>query len=255
LFFTEVYYNCWAINELEYQYLSQIRLENMDIRQSQDKQQYLFTFQSYLDGLRERSDLDKIKQISKLSNIDVRNIALCQDFAFLCISKLANPATHPTFKRPIFYAIDAILKEVPNGPYSSIFSRLFAEHGPSTLMDIPMAERPKMANLFKTWNERKFFPVDLLDGLTKLVLGSSRPHPQPQPQLHPHHLPHQPQLLLPQAHPHPQVRSLDGMSLCAEVTANLLLSRVVSSAEPSSVVQTPSCIVVRIACQTNSHPN
>jgi hypothetical protein len=132
--------------------------------------QTIMNFQAALESLRDHPDFELIQLISTTANADPTNLTLCQDFAFICIAKLINVNTRPNFKRPILYAIDAILKKMGlEGPYPIIFARLFAEHGPAIFRDIPNHERQKADFLLGTWGERNYFPPDLLVRLRELV--------------------------------------------------------------------------------------
>ncbi len=131
--------------------------------------QIIINFQASLDSLKDHPDVEKINFVATLANADPTNLSLCQDFAYICIEKLKNVNTPPTYKKPILYAIDALLKKVPGGPYPLIFARLFAENGAAILRDIPNHEKQKIDFMFGTWGERNYFSLELLQGLKDIL--------------------------------------------------------------------------------------
>lgn len=131
--------------------------------------QTMMNFQACLEALRDFPEADKVNMIARIANADPSNIALCQDFAYICISKLTNVNTPPTYKKPILYAMDAVLKKVPGGPYPIIFAGLFAEHGVAILSNIPNHEKQKIDFLLGTWGERNYFTPELLHSLREIL--------------------------------------------------------------------------------------
>lgn len=117
-------------------------------------------FKIVLDGLKEHPD--KLI-IDELTNITIKreNLPYGKNFTDLIINKLATTPV-PSFRLPMFYLIDSIMKKT-GGPYYELFGKALFESYTSALPDVPVSDRPKFEKLFDTWVERKFFSVNLIN--------------------------------------------------------------------------------------------
>lgn len=81
---------------------------------------YLFIcFENMLNSLRDFPDRDLILKITKFAE---EQIHLSTNVADMLLAKIIDPTTNITFKVPIFYCMDSIMKNV-GGPYAALFSR------------------------------------------------------------------------------------------------------------------------------------
>lgn len=100
--------------------------------------------------------------IVALSNIAKEDITTAPSLAQLVVQRLLDPSTNSTYRRPLFYLIDSLMKSV-GGPYASIFENHLMDVYTMTLKDIHNPEDIKKLDfLFKTWGERNFFSGNLL---------------------------------------------------------------------------------------------
>lgn len=118
--------------------------------------------------------------ILALTALCEHNINLAPYFVEIVVARLINPATNSTYKRPIFYLIDSIMKHVC-GPFPAMFSKQFAEIYSAALAGIHDADRKKLEFLLATWNERNFFTAELVDKMKVQLLMSEVCPPLPPP--------------------------------------------------------------------------
>lgn len=100
-----------------------------------------------------------IKDLTEISKRKVMNANLITNFI---ISKLIDPATNASFKLPMFYLIDSIMKVV-GGPYGLLFSKLLDETYTTAIGNLHLKDCDRMKFLLQTWSERKFLGEVLLN--------------------------------------------------------------------------------------------
>lgn len=128
----------------------------------------LQTFIQKLEGLRDWPD--KLV-ITELTAIAERNIGFAEHFAKILVGRLSDQRTHSTYKLPIFYVIDSIMKHV-GGPFAVLFGNLFSEVYPQAVSDMHDKDRSKLSFLLDTWNERRFMAPELLQKMKNAMNNS-----------------------------------------------------------------------------------
>mmetsp|Transcript_15939 Transcript_15939/g.32286 ORF Transcript_15939/g.32286 Transcript_15939/m.32286 type:complete len:916 (+) Transcript_15939:79-2826(+) len=142
------------------------------------------SFIQRLDGLKDWPDK---MVITELTAIAEKNIGFAEHFAKILVAKLTDLRTHSTYKLPIFYVIDSIMKHV-GGPFAVLFSTHFAECYQACVSDMHEKDRGKLSFLLNTWEERRFMGPDLLHQMINALKISSVPStmsPKLAPQLAP----------------------------------------------------------------------
>lgn len=125
--------------------------------------QLLRHFTAHLDRLKDWPDKNIITELTAITE---HNINLAQNFAFIIVSKLGHESTFASYKLPLFYLIDSIMKHV-GGPYAALFGKLLGESYPRALKDLHEKDRGRLDFLLGTWEERKILPLELLDTLKR----------------------------------------------------------------------------------------
>ena len=84
---------------------------------------YLFIgFENMLNSLRDFPDREAILKITKFAEEQINSSVHVAD---ILLAKIIDPSTNITFKVPLFYCMDSIMKNV-GGPYAFHFSRYLA---------------------------------------------------------------------------------------------------------------------------------
>lgn len=118
----------------------------------------IFEYKRRVLELRDWPDRDIINALTKLSR---EYINLAHIFTDVIVRTLIDSSTFSSYKKPLFYLIDSLMKNV-GGPYAAFFTKQFADVYDLTVKDLPDEDRTKLNFLFGTWEERNFFPSDLL---------------------------------------------------------------------------------------------
>ncbi len=129
----------------------------------------LMKFSSTLEQLKDWPDRDMIISLTALTE---HNINLANCFVDIVIARVINPATNSSYKRPIFYLIDSIMKHV-GGPYPAMFARHFSEIYALALKDIHETDQKKLDFLLNTWMERKLLPDDLVEKMRMFLVQTT----------------------------------------------------------------------------------
>jgi hypothetical protein len=122
--------------------------------------------------LRDFPDGNIIQHITQLAVQSISTAAAAAQVADVISSALADQRTPPTFKKPLLYLIDSVLKRA-RGPCNSLFQQRFSSAFPAMIGNVSMEDRKKLTFLFDTWGERKFFSDDFLLRLKSQVLNVS----------------------------------------------------------------------------------
>jgi hypothetical protein len=128
----------------------------------------LQTFIQRLDGLKDWPDKGAITELSAITE---RNIGFAEHFAKILVAKLTDPRTHSTYKLPIFYVIDSIMKHV-GGPFAVLFGTYFNECYPQAVSELHEKDRNKLTFLLDTWGERRFMSLELLAKMKSAINSS-----------------------------------------------------------------------------------
>jgi hypothetical protein len=115
-------------------------------------------FVSRLENLKDWPDKMLITEITALAE---KYIQSAYDISHVIVSRLINPVTNSSFKLPMFYLVDSIMKNV-GGPYAAFFGKQFSDTYVYALNDLHQKDKEKLAFLLTTWDERKLLPDDLL---------------------------------------------------------------------------------------------
>lgn len=99
--------------------------------------------------------------IMELTGITERNIDYAFNFVNIIVSRLMSSQTHSTYKLPMFYLVDSIMKNV-GGPFAALFGKHFYDIFGVTISGLHDTDRKKLDFLIGTWEERKILPTDLL---------------------------------------------------------------------------------------------
>eukprot|EP01031_Cornospumella_fuschlensis_P032832 gene32832-39697_t len=161
-------------------------------------------FSNRLEQLKDWPDRDIILSLTKICE-DYVNLA--QFFVEIVVNKLIHVNTNPTYKRPLFYLIDAIMKHV-GGAYPAMFTTAFHDIYQPSLVDLSQTEREKLDFLLGTWAERRLLPLDLIDTMRAFIATAPRTIPQHLP-MDPQYPPHMPpathHLQYPHSSNHPEL--------------------------------------------------
>jgi len=117
-----------------------------------------YEFQRRVRELKDWPDRDIIVSVTNMAKQYISSAAA---FTNVIVGTLIDPATFASYKKPLFYLIDSIMKNV-GGPYAAFFTKHFAEVYHLIVKDLPEEDREKLKFLFGTWEERNFLPADLL---------------------------------------------------------------------------------------------
>lgn len=118
-------------------------------------------FGMYLRELRDFADGNIITHITQLS---IQHIGVAPQVADILTFALADQRTPPTYKKPLFYVIDSILKRA-GGPYNYLFQQRLAAAFPAMIGNVPDEDRRKISTMLGTWRERNFFSEEFLNNL------------------------------------------------------------------------------------------
>lgn len=118
-------------------------------------------FGTYLRELRDFADGNIITHITQLS---IQHIAMAPQVVDIITFALADQRTPPTYKKPLFYLIDSILKRA-GGPYNYLFQQRLVAAFPAMIGNVPDEDRRKISTMLGTWRERNFFSEEFLNTL------------------------------------------------------------------------------------------
>lgn len=180
-------------------------------------------FAAVLEQLKDWPDKEMILSLTAMAE---HNINLAAFFVEIVIARLVNPATNSSYKRPIFYLIDSIMKHVC-GPFPFMFAKQFNEAYPAVLKDIhAKVDRDKLIFLLSTWGERKFLPDDLLEKM-KYVLAN--PQVESKSKSIPFHPSIFPQFSLPSLSNNDVSLACPAMLPCSDVAGSTIFQHVSST--------------------------
>lgn len=134
------------------------------------------SLQSFIQKLEGLKDWPDKVVIMELTAITEKNIGFAEHFAKIIMARLTNEQTHSSYKLPMFYVIDSIMKHV-GGPFSVIFGKLFAEGYVKAVFDLHEKDRNRLAFLLNTWDERMFIASDLLNRMKQAMVPGTSPAP------------------------------------------------------------------------------
>eukprot|EP00981_Chlorochromonas_danica_P002316 scaffold446_cov183-Ochromonas_danica.AAC.15 len=129
-------------------------------------QDVLEQFNLILQELKDWPDRDMITALTALAE---QHIDLAPYFVNLIITRLTNPSTHSSYKRPLFYLIDSIMKRV-GGPFPLMFTKELADIAAMVFNDLHEVDRNKLDFLFNTWHERKLLPLEVLEKMRYFMM-------------------------------------------------------------------------------------
>lgn len=89
-------------------------------------------FEYKLNQLRDFPERASILDLTKFSEV---HISLAEFLANIIAAKVIDPATNVTYKLPIFYLMDSIMKHV-GGPYAAFFGRHLLEIFSRTFVEV-----------------------------------------------------------------------------------------------------------------------
>lgn len=121
-------------------------------------QHWIQAFSVQLDELRDFPELAKINNVTHIAKTNER---LAKVFVDCMMAKLISSSTPPTYRKPLYYAIDAIMK-VAGGAYGPYFAQQLGEKFPQTIKDVSDIDRKKLDFMLGTWDERKYFAPELI---------------------------------------------------------------------------------------------
>ena len=111
--------------------------------------------------------------IMDLTSITEHNINFAHNFVNIVISRLISPQTHSSYKLPMFYLMDSIMKHV-GGPFAALFSKHFIDIFPISVHNLHESDRKKLLFLIGTWEERKLLPPELLLNMKETILKQAQ---------------------------------------------------------------------------------
>jgi len=132
-----------------------LKLEKMNSTSVEDA---LVHFTQHLESMKDWPDKAIIME---LTGITERNIDFAFNFVNIIVSRLMSSQTHSSYKLPMFYLVDSIMKNV-GGPFAALFGKHFYDIFGVTISGIHDTDRKKLDFLIGTWEERKILPADLL---------------------------------------------------------------------------------------------
>lgn len=131
-------------------------------------------FEYKLNLLKDFPERNMILDLTKISEI---HISLAEFLSNIIAAKVVDPMTNITYKLPIFYLMDSIMKNV-GGPYAALFGRHLLEIFSRTFTEVPTKDREKLDFLLGTWEERQvtclkdrkiFMPENVLPSIREFV--------------------------------------------------------------------------------------
>jgi len=125
-------------------------------------------FMEFSYCVEELRDFPNRDLIVRLTQLALENVTISEKLGNVVMAKLIHPQTLSTYKRPLYYVVDSILKKV-GGPYPAFFQTALSEHFPRTVQDINEEDRRKLDFLFVTWEERQILSLDLLAKMRQLL--------------------------------------------------------------------------------------
>lgn len=140
---------------------------------------WVHAFSTQLDELRDFPEQAKINNVAHIAKTQER---LAGPFVDCVINRLINISTPPTYRKPLFYAIDAIMKAAAPA-YVPHFARQLAEKFPMTIRDISDVDRKKLTFMVGTWEERKFFVPELIAKMKNRLQVSATAAPAAAPRV------------------------------------------------------------------------
>lgn len=122
------------------------------------------SYKKKVDLLRDHPDSKLITSLVEIS----KNIQYGEEFIKYLIEKLINKVSPGTFKRPIFYLMDALMKNSP-AIYPNLISKHLSPVLLLTFVNLPIEDAIKLEKVFNTWKERNFFPPDFITRLINSI--------------------------------------------------------------------------------------
>lgn len=106
--------------------------------------------------------------IMELTAITEKNINFAFHFANIIIARLVDDRTHTSYKLPVFYLIDSVMKHV-GGPFAALFGKHLSDQYVIAVRNLHEKDRKHLDFLLGTWEERKLLPGDLIAKMKHLL--------------------------------------------------------------------------------------
>jgi hypothetical protein len=119
---------------------------------------FLINFSEKFDRMKDYPERETIRELTEIAK---DHIMSSQDVATFIVTRIIDPRTNSSFKLPMFYLIDSIMKHV-GGPYASLFSKLLSEIYPVAFSNLHKKDCERVIFLLSTWEERKLLPNELI---------------------------------------------------------------------------------------------
>ena len=126
-------------------------------------------FSSLLDRLKDWPDKNIIDDLTRIAGLDIN---LAPQVSSTMISKLTSGSLNSSYKLPLFYVMDSIMKRI-GGPFPLLFSKFLFETYSFLFGDLLEKDRGKLGFLLDTWLERQLMPADLVSKI-KIQLSTSK---------------------------------------------------------------------------------
>ncbi len=137
----------------------------------------LATFETLILNLRDHPAQDIIMGLTKQAELHINEAYLIVE---IISAKLGNIATPPSYKLPLFYLMDSIMKNV-GGPYAAYFSKNIVIAFIFAYDNCSANEKIRYQKLLTTWEERNTFIPDILIKLRTHINNSINFNPNPYP--------------------------------------------------------------------------
>jgi hypothetical protein len=146
-------------------------------------------FEEKLSRMRDYPEKALIFDITRFAE---SNIAYASQLANIIVARIIDPQTNITYKLPIFYLLDSIMKHV-GGSYPALFSRHLAEvfirayeeviyysffvivsnfdSACIFTFQLPEKDQAKLDFLLITWEERKLLSIELLARMRNHIIN------------------------------------------------------------------------------------
>ena len=121
---------------------------------------------SYLRAHPDRNIIIDLTEFAK------QHIALSYHIVGAMVHRLQDPLTDTSFKLPILYLADAIMKKV-GGTYPEYFSKPLVAVVQRAMLELSQPDRKKLAVLIQTWEERRLMPADALGQMSAIATTAS----------------------------------------------------------------------------------
>lgn len=178
-------------------------------------------FDAVFSHLQAYPDRAIILELSKMAEIHVDSAYFLVN---LIVARVIDPKTIVSWKLPMFYLIDSIMKNV-GGPYAALFGKHIAEAYIRTIDEMSIPEKEKLIKLLVTWEERQLLLPEILMKMRNHVNVNVRPSiaamthrnvPHTHMGQHAHPMPHQMPAMIGsshmpmQGHPHDPAAMISG---------------------------------------------